>query len=76
VQTRLATLASCLDGRDYLVGSFSAADILMTSVLRILRHTDLLEGEPVLLAYKQRCESRPAFEKALADQMAVFATAA
>ena len=56
VQTRLATLASCLDGHDYLVGSFSAADILMTSVLRILRHTDLLEGEPALLAYKQRCE--------------------
>jgi glutathione S-transferase len=76
VRTRLAALASCLDGRDYLVGSFSAADILMTSVLRILRHTDLLGGEPVLLAYKQRCESRPAFEKALADQMAVFATAA
>jgi glutathione S-transferase len=76
VRTRLATLASCLDGRDHLVGSFSAADILMTSVLRILRHTDLLEGEPVLVAYKERCESRPAFRKALADQMAVFAAAA
>ena len=37
-------LASCLDGREYLVGSFSAADILMTSVLRILRHTELLRG--------------------------------
>jgi len=76
VRRRLATLASCLDGRDHLIGSFSAADILMTSVLRILRHTDLLEGEPVLVAYKQRCEARPAFKKALADQMAVFATAA
>jgi glutathione S-transferase len=76
VQSRLATLASCLDGRDHLVGSFSAADILMTTVLRILRHTDLVESEPVLLAYKQRCEARPAFKKALADQMAVFAAAA
>jgi len=76
VRRRLAVLASCLDGRDHLVGSFSAADILMTSVLRILRHTDLLEGEPVLVAYKQRCEARPAFKKALADQMAVFANAA
>jgi glutathione S-transferase len=46
------------------------------SVLRILRHTDLLEREPVLVAYKQRCEARPAFRKALADQMATFAPAA
>jgi glutathione S-transferase len=46
--------------------------ILMTSVLRILRHTDLLEEQPVLLAYKQRCEARPAFVRALAAQMAAF----
>ena len=76
VRRRLATLASCLDGREHLVGSFTAADILMVSVLRVLRHTDLLEEEPVLVAYKQRCEARPAFQKALADQMATFATAA
>jgi glutathione S-transferase len=76
VRRRLATLASCLDGRDHLIGSFTAADILMVSVLRVLRHTDLLEEEPVLVAYKQRCEARPAFQKALADQMATFATAA
>ena len=44
----------------------------MTTVLRILRHTDLLEEEPVLAAYQQRCEARPAFAKALADQLAVF----
>jgi glutathione S-transferase len=48
----------------------------MTSVLRILRHTDLLKKQPVLVAYKQRCESRPAFTKALADQMATFNTSA
>jgi glutathione S-transferase len=72
VQRRLAELASCLNGRDHLVGAFSAADILMTSVLRILRHTDLLEEAPVLVAYKQRCEARPAFKNALADQMAAF----
>ena len=72
VRQRLAELAACLDGRAYLVDSFSAADVLMTSVLRILRHTDLVEAEPVLLAYKERCEARPAFGKALADQMAAF----
>ena len=72
VRQRLAELAACLDGRAYLVESFSAADVLMTSVLRILRHTDLVEAEPVLLAYKERCEARPAFGKALAGQMAAF----
>lgn len=72
VQARLATLARSLTGREYLVGRFSAADILMTTVLRILRHTDLVETEPVLKAYKERCEARPAFVKALADHMAAF----
>jgi glutathione S-transferase len=72
VQQRLAELASRLDDRDYLVERFSAADVLMTSVLRILRHTNLLEGEPALVAYEQRCEARPAFARALAGQMAAF----
>ncbi len=69
---RLGELAARLDGRDHLVGRFSAADVLMTSVLRIVRHTDLVEEHPVLAAYKERCEARPAFVKALADQMATF----
>jgi glutathione S-transferase len=73
VQRRLAELASRMSPREYLVGSFSAADILMTTVLRILRHTDLLAEQPGLVAYKERCEARPAFATALAGQMAAFA---
>ena len=72
VRARLAELASALAGRDHLLGSFCAADILMASVLRILRHTALLEEQPELLAYKERCEARPAFAKALAGQLAAF----
>jgi glutathione S-transferase len=72
LQTRLAELARCLDGREHLVGRFTAADVLMTTVLRILRHTDLVAQEPLLAAYQERCEARPAFEKALAAQMAAF----
>ena len=56
-----------------LIGRFSAADVLMATVLRILRHTDLLEEQPVLVAYKERCEARPAFAKALEAQLAAFA---
>lgn len=73
VRTRLAELAGSLGRREHLTGQFSAADVLMTSVLRILRHTDLLAEQPALLAYKERCEARPAFQKALADQLATFA---
>ena len=73
VQARLAALAASLDGRDYLVDRFTAADLLMTTVLRILRHTDLVATNPVLDTYRQRCEARPAFQKALADQLAPFA---
>lgn len=73
VKKRLTSLSDWLDGRDYLEGRFSAADLLMTTVLRILRHTELLAEIPGLEAYRARCEARPAFQKALADQMAVFA---
>jgi len=72
VQQRLAELATQLRDRDHLVDRFSAADILMTTVLRILRHTELLDKEPALAAYKRRCESRPAFARALAAQLATF----
>ena len=73
VKTRLASLAACLDGRAYLLDRFTAADLLMTAVLRQLRNTELLAEMPVLDAYRLHCEARPAFRKALADQMAPFA---
>jgi glutathione S-transferase len=48
----------------------------MTTVLRILRHTDIVSGRLALKAYRQRCEARPAFQKALADHIKPFETAA
>src|SRR5215831_4431887 len=38
---RLAELATWLDDRDYLEDRFTVGDLMMTTVLRILRHTDL-----------------------------------
>jgi glutathione S-transferase len=74
VKKRLAELSGELEGCEYLVENrFSAADLMMTAVLRILRHTDLVAQTPNLEAYRLRCEARPAFQKALADQMAPFA---
>ena len=72
VRSRLAPLAKRLDGRDYLEDRFSAGDLLMTTVLRILRHTDFVAEHPALEAYVARCQARPAFQRALADQLAPF----
>jgi glutathione S-transferase len=69
---RLTALSEWLDGRDYLEERFTAGDLLMTTVLRFLRHTDLLSEIPPLEVYRLRCEARPAFQKALADQMSAF----
>jgi glutathione S-transferase len=73
---RLEGLAAWLDGRDYLEGDrFTAADLMMTTVLRIPRQTDLVASMPVLDAYVRRCEARPAFHRALAAQIAPYEAA-
>ena len=71
-ETRLAALSDWLDQRDYLEDRFTVADLLMTTVLRIPRHCDLVAQMPVLDAYRLRCEARPAFKRALDAQMADF----
>lgn len=72
VVMRLEALAAWLDGRDYLIGRFTVADILMTTALRFVRHTDLIARLPVLDAYLRRCEARPAFVAALDEQLAGY----
>jgi glutathione S-transferase len=76
VVNRLSHLSAAIGSRPYLTGEFSAADILMVTVLRILRHTDLVAKQPSLGSYMERCEARPAFRKALAGQMEAFQAAA
>ena len=73
VNARLAALSARLEGRDHLLDRFTAADILMTTALRFIRHTDLVAAFPLVDAYVKRCETRPAFRKALGDQMAEYA---
>jgi glutathione S-transferase len=69
---RLDGLSKALGSRDYLLDRFTAADLVMTTVLRFLRHTSVLAGYANLAALQARCESRPAFQRALAAQMANF----
>lgn len=76
VRDRLAMLERVLDGKDYLEGRFTVGDLMMVDVLRILDHTDLVDGYPLVSAYKKRCETRPAFQRAMAAQMDGFRQAA
>ena len=77
LKRRLADLAAALGEKDWLDGdSFTAGDLMMIAVLRALRGTGILDEFPALAAYVARGEARPAFKKALADHMAVFAAAA
>src|SRR5690242_825246 len=76
VRKRLAEVEAWLGGRDYVEDRFTAGDLLMTTVLRILRHTDIVSGWPTLRAYQERCEARPAFQKAMADHLRPYQAAA
>lgn len=72
VRTRLAALARHLGDAAWLDGEFSAADLLMVTVLRRLPGSGLVEEHPNLAAYVARGEVRPAYARAFAAQLAVF----
>jgi glutathione S-transferase len=72
VRARLGRLSDWLGDKDYLEGRFTAGDLMMTTMLRNLRHTALVGEHANLAAYQARCEARPAFQRALAAQLAVF----
>ncbi|MDI1326451.1 MAG: glutathione S-transferase family protein [Brevundimonas sp.] len=73
LRKRLTDLQTALGDRRWFANDrFSAADILMTHVLRDLRHCDILADYPALRDYVARAEARPAFRRALEDQLKPF----
>jgi glutathione S-transferase len=72
IQGKLAKVAAALGDQEWLEGRFTIGDMMMVSVLRNLRHTDLVAEHHALAAYVARGEARPAFQRALADQLAIF----
>ncbi len=71
---RLNSLANALGDKPYLDGErFTAGDLMMTTVLRILPE---LVTDPRLAAYVERCTARPAFRRALDAQIGDFRAAA
>jgi glutathione S-transferase len=75
LKARLQHLEPVLAKREWLAGTFSAADILMSDVLRLVDRFDGLAGYPACRGYVARATARPSFAKAYADQMAHFAAA-
>lgn len=75
LKARLQHMEDVLAEREWLVKTFSVADMLMADVLRLVDRFDGLSGCPACRDYVVRATRRPSFVKAYADQMAHFAAA-
>lgn len=77
LQRRLAALSARLGDKPFLDGNrFTAGDLMMAAVLRILDHTDIVTSDERLATYIDRCTARPAFKRAFNAQLADFRAAA
>jgi glutathione S-transferase len=64
-------LASALEGREYILGpAFSGADIALGYSCNWAAYTGLIANHPVLAAYYERLQQRPAFQKVFSDRPA------
>jgi len=75
VTAKLTAMERVLGDREWLLGAFSVADIAMADVLRAAAGRGALTDHPNAAAYVARATTRPAFQKAHADQMAHWAAA-
>jgi glutathione S-transferase len=73
LQNRLKCVSDALGDKEWLEDRFTIADLMLVTVLRQLRGGKVLDEFPNLTALVARGETRPAFQRALADQLAVFA---
>lgn len=69
---RLCGLSTWLGDKDYLEVRFTAGDLMMAGILRVLVESGLLAAYPNLDRFRERCEARPAFGRALQAQLQVF----
>ncbi|MFQ6241882.1 glutathione S-transferase family protein [Sinorhizobium meliloti] len=75
IRRRLGELSGRLGNADWIDGAFSAADLLMVTVLRRLEGSGIPEEYPNLCAYVARGKARPAYKRAFDAQLAVFTAA-
>ena len=73
IDERLGELSARLGDKSWLDGdTFTAGDLLMAAVVRIMRDDPAVTKYTNLAGYVARAEARPAFQRALAAQMAGF----
>jgi len=78
IRNRLRRLSDYLGQREWLDGYFSAADLLMVTVLRRLEPSNFPDAQNIakefknLSAYVERGKARPAYKRAFEAQLAVF----
>lgn len=71
---KLQRVTDWLGDKQWLEGNrFTIGDLMMVTVLRLADKGGLLDQSPALAAYVERGQGRPAFQRALADQLATYA---
>lgn len=75
LSSRLKHMEDVLSDREWLTDQFSAADIVMVDVFRVIDRFGGLGKYPSCRSYMKRAEDRAAFKKALADQLEHFSKA-
>jgi len=66
IANHLTYISDALKGHEYFVGdALTGADIQMTFVLEAANSSGLLKDYPVLQAYLERMQSRPAYKRAI-----------
>lgn len=73
LNSRLKCMSDALGDKEWLEERFTIADLMLVTVLRQLRSGKTVDQFPNLAALVARGEARPAFQRALADQLEVFA---
>ena len=71
-ENRIGQLAETLGNREWLEGRFTIGDLAMADVLRAAPDPALVAAHPNLAAYVERATTRPAFQAAMAAQLADF----
>ncbi|HEX5258377.1 MAG TPA: glutathione S-transferase family protein [Sphingomicrobium sp.] len=70
---KLKRVSDWLGDKQWLEGDrFTIGDLMMVTVLRLLRHTQIVSEFANLESFVKRGEARPAFGRALEDQLATF----
>jgi len=76
VGKRFALLSDHLDGRDFLVDTFSVADAYLLAVLNWCEHAGVAIADwPVLLGWRTKMRARPSVAQAMGEEMPLLRAA-